>query len=212
MTRSCTLAIRAFVAVWENELIDTQLSRYLMSPLACIRIYLLERELIKPDVSATALFDRYISADPRRSQDLGRQPFEVLAELVRDYKVPADVRSWWSWRRIRKELRTGPSRQAIVLVSGFYFKIPFPALRVWSWPWRAILVRHIEPRGPFMFVDLADPGRPSAHTEKQMPLFLFKRSRSAGLGSVLMWRYLWLKVPQFRERVPYPFMCLLIGP
>ncbi len=174
------------------QLLDKQLSRYAMSTLACIRVCLQQRGKLP---------------DPGMSEK--DSPFEIFAELVRHYGVAAEVRTWWSWKRIRRALRA--QQQVIVLVGGFYFQIPFPGLRVWSWPWRSILVTRIERSGPFVFVDLEDPGSP-AHARKRMLLFLFKNSRSAGVTSILIWRYLWLKVTPFRERVPFPWMCLLIGP
>ncbi len=192
------------------QLLDKQLSRYAMSTLACIRVCLQQRgKLPDPGMSEKDLLDGYIAKNPQRAQDSSQPPFEIFAELVRHYGVAAEVRTWWSWKRIRRALRA--QQQVIVLVGGFYFQIPFPGLRVWSWPWRSILVTRIERSGPFVFVDLEDPGSP-AHARKRTLLFLFKNSRSAGVTSILIWRYLWLKVTPFRERVPFPWMCLLIGP
>jgi hypothetical protein len=180
-----------------------------LSTLSCIRQVLLDRQLIDPEFD---LLEQFFSADPQRRAVSNQDAFAVSAAWLRDdYNIAAEARSGLrgGWGPIHRALQAG--QQPIVLVSGRHFKTLFPGFRVWTWPWQSVLVTGVEQRGLLRYVCFYDPGH-AASGERRLPVFVFASSRAKGQGAVMMWRYIWLRVPDVRERVPYPNAYLLIGP
>jgi hypothetical protein len=194
-------------------LFESRLDKGPRATLACIRTVLLERQLIDSGTTEDDLLERYISVDPRRRDIKGRSLLAIFAELVRDYGIDAEAAGGLTrrstWRRIHRALQGG--WQPIVLVSGVRFNILFPGLRVLRWPWHAVIVTRVERGGLRQYVYFYDARGESTSSERRLSLRAFQRSRYAGMVSVCLWRYLWQKVPDLRERVPVCLAYLLVG-
>jgi hypothetical protein len=178
----------------------------LSTSLECVRQVLIQNGSIDESVASSDLFNAYIGRHPEIVSSDMEKLYEVLAGIARERGLRAEVHNWWSWRRVRISVKSG--RPTVVLVMGIWFGIPFGGARVWKSPWQSVLVTRMDGFGPFTRVHVYDPNRQGSASNRRLPLFVFKYSRSRGMGSVLMWRYLWLKTDQMRTRVPFPWTCL----
>ena len=181
-------------------------SECLSSLLGCTGRALIALNLVDPSVTGHELLESY-SAEARHRALPGRNPMQIAAEFGSHHGASAESRSLWSWRRIRAALADGA--QPVVLLAGLRYGPILPGLRPWSWPWHPVLVTGFERRGLLLFVHVSDPSRPDTRSDYRIPLFVFKRARTAGMVSVLFWRYLFVRTADVRERVPYPWPCLL---
>lgn len=179
------------------------------SAVACVREVLRARGLVDPETSANDILMGILASRPG-NQKVGNpiRPWDLAVEIANRYGLTPNIIGLRSWKRIEEEL--GSKKQPIVLVAGRDFRIFFPGLRFWAWPWRSVIVKKIETRGLRRYVHVWDPFDQGQGSIRVLSLRRFNGARAKGMVPVLMWTYFTYKVPPWREVVPFPWSYLTL--